>query len=926
MGRTSPSLGPPGSPVRGTMRIPKDQATLLNRPDSWINNLESSSNPLGLVNLPADILSSLTKFHQNRHQNRPANRETELSRERDNDRKERGVQGSEGAEEPAFDCTTPDAGATESPAAAGERPLPLNHNSDDGNPRQPESSFPEELIPWSQSPDRDQRKFVERRPSPETPPTPTIVQLQPPSSSLDIEEELEVVVPRGVRDGARETGPETHRYLPSSPSPGYTLSRSPPCGQGDAYSIAAHVDEESEEDPESDLEPMANTHDVSGRRRKRMQPPVWPSDPVADQLTTHPGSRFATAKMPSAAHYLSGLDSSQASLSSRGIPSSPVKGLPSSAEASRPDKRQMFQPPYPDLDCETSSKRQCTSHNGSSQGGSSGYDVLVPATPSEHYPCLVMAGHSIQAVNRSKPFDTYRERYPSYQGTLDDFLRACICLRYLQQEDLMRDLLYDDFIHAFAPGYVGYVIACPVEPLPAHRWFNRQAGKVMLNEMVITRQSLHLVFEAYLEEIRAVETDQNPHRRMTRPVPMRTPRPNSAHEVSEFRQPTTRTPEERLEERLPATLPRANRVPRAIRVPWDRAPFNPHPKSINHGDGPVASSSQVPTVIPASQSPGSTAGNERPSSESIRDSQHQMKEKRPLCPQTPYSAIAESPLKRVMTPQGQPFPDQASSQAVLQNDPGPGEAVPQLSVSKITSTEIIPVVAQDNSSGMDSTPTPTTAQAPKDAESSAGLQIENERRGRPWSEIETIDTDGPDSEPVAHDPISSNCASLKTRVDDMRTEPMGTPDRSFEKTRARSPDLHSSAFASRPSLRTDGRRNDRSVSMSPALVGDSPVKDGSTDVGKVGTDAGVSRPSIATGNTRTSSGNDTLTNVSSGRVETEADRLSLDSKSSQKKTDRISSSGMSGRKKRKWTREEAMREFIRRKQAEKASASPASRC
>lgn len=52
---------------RGSLRIPRDQACLLDRADSWITHLQASNNRLGTVNLPTNVLTSLLDFHRHRH-------------------------------------------------------------------------------------------------------------------------------------------------------------------------------------------------------------------------------------------------------------------------------------------------------------------------------------------------------------------------------------------------------------------------------------------------------------------------------------------------------------------------------------------------------------------------------------------------------------------------------------------------------------------------------------------------------------------------------------------------------------------------------------------------------------------------------------------------------------------------------------------
>lgn len=997
MARTSSSPRP-ASPVSAKMRIPKDQAKLLDSSASWIGSLRTSNPRLGLVNLPTDVLTSLIDFHRGLHRNDLNAREAEDSGKH----KHRGNGGfrkpEEGAneQEPAPASPTPEAGATESPAAtegaATEKGTPaVNHDYDNSQQQQPDSSpSAPSSISWSPSPDRDRL----RRDFPWT-----VIPPQPPTSSLDVEEELEVVAPRGVRDTGAATNGETDGRLPSSLS--NASSRAPPCGQGEFLIQVDDVDEEPEEDTADELKPMEEPAGVPGRRGRRMQPPApFSSDPVNLEKTAYLGNRFATARIPPAASHLSLLESSQASVASSNAPSSPVKetqnrlvtekmppaashlslldssqasvprrGAPaspaqdsptspvkyrptspvgdnqtSSGDSSGPGKapnpqtpnagsndeapsqvvssahRKQPNPQAPDADLndEPSSKRPRLSHQ------SAGREVLVSATPLGTQPRPFSAGTMAPSVPHARPFDVYKQSYPMYQGNILEFIRACIILDYLQKEDLMRDILYDDFIHAYWGGYIDYC-ARTADPLGADRWFNRLGGNIIFQKRVVTRQNLHLVFATYPDVTRAVNTYQSPPRQ----APTRTPtpthsRPGSAQQTrTQFRQATTPTPKGHLEQHVPGTQPRVSRAASDAGVLWNRTPSSQHSGTMRYGDSPFVASPAAPVVVPATQSPTPMATSQGSHLVSIQNSQPQLKRKQ-FHQQTPHSVVAESPFKWAaasMDQQRQSLPPHRHlvGGAVSRTGPVLEERAATLSISRIASTGVAPVGIWARSSD---TTTPTGAHVSKKAKTTRQPQDADNQYDRPSAESGTLHACGSGSGSAGHSvgrnsDLARPSRPLPKRKESIEMEDIGM--HSFERRKTRSPDLHSPASASLASPKPNGA-GDGPGSESPAPVEAQSAAKSTTGVIGKEKEPQRSRHSIATSKPHASSGNDTLKKVSSGRVGKDAGRKSSGSKDGKKKK----------KKKKKPARSEALVEHIRNHRAKMAakaaagSASPAS--
>ncbi|GAB0136998.1 hypothetical protein EsDP_00005281 [Epichloe bromicola] len=104
-------------------------------------------------------------------------------------------------------------------------------------------------------------------------------------------------------------------------------------------------------------------------------------------------------------------------------------------------------------------------------------------------------------------YSRFKTAYPSYAtshaGTLKNFIKAMLCLEYLQAERALREFLYDDFIRAFSSGYLGYVrnAGAGREALPAIEWFNLLDGRPEYFQMIINKKNVKEVLEAYSEEV-----------------------------------------------------------------------------------------------------------------------------------------------------------------------------------------------------------------------------------------------------------------------------------------------------------------------------------------------------------------------------------------------------------------------------------------
>ena len=738
--------GQPGSSARAVrLTIPKDQAALLRRPEVWTR---ASSDGPRTANLPTDVLDSLKDHYFRTYGSKSALRQAAGSPN---------SQGSEGENVPthAVAAAAAEAGATEeegtSVAAAskegatgsfqeatqeGASADDDNHSLDRNHIQSSPERFPSS---WTPSPTQGQHKPVEAASSPGKLGTPSRSQQQiVPPSSLDFEEELEVVVPHGIRDTARAASRGPERNIPSS-SPRYTSTHPPPCGQGDR--VMPDADSTPEVSEEVAAKPEAMEKPVPGRRRRRMQQPHFSSDPAAPQQVMYPGNRLATARIPPAKVNALDMDSSQASGKSptpMGMSPGPMKrhytrasnashgdeplakkhrtfhevNYETARESSHSTEKKprdtghgehymgthkmspvksraiLYEEPHDSPRNASHSASPKAVHDASHEatheiplnaygvelydtsaiaprepcsGGSNRGEVLVPATPSASLPQPATIGHDIlQTVEHVKPYDAYTTQYPGYQGTVWDFMRACVCLNYMQQRDMLREFLYDDFIRAFQEEYPYYVVEFGGD-LPAQQWFNRLRGPVVFRNMVITRDTLQQVFQAYPEVYRGVENgrvsplaNEAARKSLVSSAPVVDHRPGS---VQELIQPITPTPRERPAH-APYTAQQASRTASTVPVISGKTPSTAPAgqrvsrkelETIRDRGSPVGMSSQVPLVIPATQPlEPSMSSSQRPGLVSVPGSQaqrNQTRDPRAVNLPTSYSAIAESPLK-----------------------------------------------------------------------------------------------------------------------------------------------------------------------------------------------------------------------------------------------------------------------------------------
>ncbi|GKT43253.1 uncharacterized protein ColSpa_03434 [Colletotrichum spaethianum] len=97
------------------------------------------------------------------------------------------------------------------------------------------------------------------------------------------------------------------------------------------------------------------------------------------------------------------------------------------------------------------------------------------------------------------PLEAFRNAYPSYSGSVGDFVKACLTIKDLRRKLLLPKWLYDDFIRAFVDGFVPYIETLDDDesPLSAYQWYVEYVDQPAFQGGIVTRENLHQVFKVY---------------------------------------------------------------------------------------------------------------------------------------------------------------------------------------------------------------------------------------------------------------------------------------------------------------------------------------------------------------------------------------------------------------------------------------------
>ncbi|PNY28009.1 Uncharacterized protein TCAP_02076 [Tolypocladium capitatum] len=474
--------------------IPKDQQKLLERPDSWAVDLKNA--PHGLANVPGHVLETAIQAYKESRMDNHSSRSNNPS-------------GSEGSTK-------------------------INAEPSSPPPEAASSSPPERAISWPSSPERAQPQ----RPPRKTPVEPPVVRGTPKPASMappplprpqlqqapafddDLqnsdEEDLEVELPQAqlnVPVHMVAAGPATTATPAQTDST--QAGQTPPCAQPSQRVVPDTVIKQAG--------PLSTpAAEVRKRRHKLIEltsSPIKAAIPMAasrrmpttkvyfhDMSSSH--SVSSSSMVPEANHD-SSLGSMAASIEHSADPVLAAQVVTTEQETSQTDVRMEGDA----VETTHQSDDTCRSEAVVDQPAPEPRPQSAPAAvveelapgPLVEQPALA---RSSEAPNQQlNPYEAFAVMYPDYVtvhgGSLWNFIKACVCVEFLQQERSLRECLYDDFIRAFSGGYLRYVaMAGPgQEPLPAIEWFNILAGAALYNRMVVTRRDLEYIFKCFPNEV-----------------------------------------------------------------------------------------------------------------------------------------------------------------------------------------------------------------------------------------------------------------------------------------------------------------------------------------------------------------------------------------------------------------------------------------
>lgn len=493
--------------------IPSDQQELLSRSDAW--------NTKGIPNIPPKVLQDVKKAYARRlrsataseratpkrigsgrvngpsHQkNRHAAHATE---EVSTDGQETVLSGDDDDDGEPIDWTPSPSHHRQAPARREElsTPGPSRPHAPSSSPvRPPKRPLPASSaaqphsiavpsspplparqvspVTVSQTPVKNAGRPKTSRPAPVVSAKARVAQQAPPSS-LASEPDLEYQAPRAITDAvdpvdralrpAQSLAP-AHRVLRSTQQPAPT----PPSAQEPATVLCTWKEPSSSETRQQTVEEPAQK-----RRRLKESPP----------------SESSKAPGPDGAASLSG--GRQAHISLNDSQTSTFSSAPSviaSTPAKRHSDHRLGRGPGQPLPAGfTGLEHLPTVFETDEEGyGSSRPVQLAQAGSFDSSGRLPPNGSASQA-----PFVAFKVAYPTYKGTVRDFVCAAISIIQLQESRSLAEFLYDDYIRVWAHHYMNYVEDCVQagrNPLRAIQWYNEYVLRPVFTKRIFTKGNI----------------------------------------------------------------------------------------------------------------------------------------------------------------------------------------------------------------------------------------------------------------------------------------------------------------------------------------------------------------------------------------------------------------------------------------------------
>ncbi|KAH8682235.1 hypothetical protein BX600DRAFT_430121 [Xylariales sp. PMI_506] len=498
-------------------RIEKRQKALLDSSESWAHILQRG--PLPGVNLPPEVLENLRAFHRRR----------QIDTENTSSRKSPTVK-----ESSVGNPTVASSNRSSPPAMPPQELVQVGLGEEDDNGGDDVDALSN--ISWAPSPEAHlhpkmmQERFLSQSPEPmhcedspecfsekvlfqsqlpaRSPLQPTMdvsnIQRKPaftdfPSSSLDVEEELEIVVPMTynkpaptVNNTARELDPappSAQIQVPCTFEPNSSVPGADPRKKdGRKINGLASVSQVLQRVGMAQPGPMPQSMPLA---RGRMALPPTKTLPVGfsdSQSTADSSPSIIPATIET---------SRQSPVQMRRVLKSTIKETP---EATRPalkpthednktadDTPQRQPPAYSPAPSQLRGYSPASTHSPEARQPS-----RQPESPQPASDCILQ-----------QPFIRYSLCYPNYTGSVGDFVKACIIIQALQRKRALASYQYDDFIRAWSEGYLPYIenLDESEHPLTAIEWYMEFVEEPVFLAKVVTSKNLASVLAFHADEV-----------------------------------------------------------------------------------------------------------------------------------------------------------------------------------------------------------------------------------------------------------------------------------------------------------------------------------------------------------------------------------------------------------------------------------------
>ncbi|KAF3357530.1 hypothetical protein VdG1_03318 [Verticillium dahliae VDG1] len=115
------------------------------------------------------------------------------------------------------------------------------------------------------------------------------------------------------------------------------------------------------------------------------------------------------------------------------------------------------------------------------------------------------AGQDFRERFLLEPLETFQSAYRSFDGSLGDFVRACVSLKSLRRERRLPVFLYDDFVRVFCDDYIQYVSETDdSRPMYAMEWYVDNVSKPIYQKGILTKDNIDRVLKMYPDEYNAI--------------------------------------------------------------------------------------------------------------------------------------------------------------------------------------------------------------------------------------------------------------------------------------------------------------------------------------------------------------------------------------------------------------------------------------